>query len=433
MTRTADYIALEVGGERLDVWTRYEVDTDLLQPADGFHLEVEVGAGLARISQDRFRRYREQLSPGSLVRLYVGDDITGRRRERYLQLTGRIDELNIDQSRARGTTLRVSGRDHGAYLVDSCVPVGLIRDEGTAFLDLVRAAVAPWNLEVISDGTASRDILTGRHVLTARERLELEEARAQGINPAAFTRMLRRRAERQGRPLDEVAGVTADPQARARTSNGLLSSDVQRLTHRRAAPRAGETVWDFLDRHARRLGLMMWMDPRGRLIVSAPRYDQQPLYRFVRRWQNRGDDPNTILEGGRRKDGSALFSEVTVFGRARGGDVTRTSIRGTVTGDLPYQRRLVVHDNSVRDSSEAERRARRELRRRLADSDILQYELPDHGLGRYLYAIDTTAAVEDEVSGVSDVWYVTRRTFRRDRENGTSTAVRLAPRGAIQL
>jgi len=139
MTRTADFVTLEVGGHRLDVWTAYSVDSDILQPADAFEFQVEVGAGPDRVSQDRFRQYREQLSPGSAVRLYVGDDVSGQRRDRYLQLTGRIDSLDVAQSRTKGTVLRVSGRDHGAYLVDSCVPVGLVREEGTAFLDLVRA------------------------------------------------------------------------------------------------------------------------------------------------------------------------------------------------------------------------------------------------------------------------------------------------------
>ena len=434
MTRSADYVALEVGGERLHTWTTYSVDSDLLRPADEFHLTVEVGTGADQVSQDEYRGLRQLLAPGSEFRLYVGDDITGHRQERYLQMTGRIDDTSIDNSRAKGTVIQVTGRDIAGHLVDSSTPVGLVRDEGTAFLDLVRAAVEPWGIEVLADGTASRDILTGRSVLTSSERLQIEEARAQGIPAASFTRAMRRRAERNAQPVDEVAGVTADPRARARRSNQLLASDVQRLTQKRAAPRAGETVWNFLERHAARLGLMLWADPRGRLVVSAPHYDQDPLYRFVRRWRNDADDPNTILSGSRRQSGADRFSEVTVYGRSRGNDVTRTAIRATVSDDAwPIHRSIVVHDNGLRTVEEAERRAQRELQARLAEADVLEYEMPNHGLGRYLYAIDTMAAVVDEITGVEASWYITRRTFTKDRSGGTSTRVRLVPSGAIQL
>lgn len=434
MTRSADYVCLRVGGERLDTWTSYRVDSDILQPADGFELTVEVGARADQLSQDRFARYREACSPGSLVELYVGDDVTGQRRDRYLQLTGRIDDLEVTNSRTRGTVLHVTGRDSAAYLVDSSVPVGLVREEGTSFVDLVQASVQPWGIEVITDATASRDILTGRHLTTSQDRLRIEEARAQGVPVAGFSRALRRRAEREGRPVDEALGTTASDRTRRRTSNGLLASDVRRVSIREAAPRAGETVWEFLSRHAERLGLMLWMDPRGRLIVGAPRYDQEPLYRFVRRWRNRSDDPNTIIDGGRRITWGDRFSEVVVYGRTRGQDVSRSQIRASVTDSaIPFQRRLVVHDNSIRTVEEAERRAQREVAKRLANVDTLDYELPDHGLGRYLYAIDTIASVDDEPTGASGAWYVTRRTFSRSRTEGTRTRVRLVPRGAIQL
>lgn len=430
----SDYVALRVGGESLDVWTHYQVDSDLLTPADAFELTVEVGARSDQVTQDRFRQYREQLSPGSTVELYVGDDITGERRDRYLQLTGRIDETVVESTREKGTVIKVRGRDRAAHLVDSSVPVGLVREAGTAFVDLVAAAVEPWDIEVITDASASRDVLTGRSLQTSQERLRIEEARAQGVPVSAFSRAARRRAERANRPLDESLGTTASDRARGRTSNGMVSSDVRRLTAREAAPRAGETVWQFLDRHARRLGLMLWMSPTGKLIVGAPHYAQRPLYRFVRRWQSRSDDPNTMVSAQRTTSNAERFSEVIVYGRARGHDVERSAIRASVldTG-VPFERVLIVHDNALRTNEEAERRAQREIRERIAASDVLDVEMYDHGLGRYLFAIDTIADLEDEVTGARGRWYVTKRTFSRSREHGTKTSLRLVPSGAIQL
>lgn len=433
MPSSTDFVSLEVGGEALDVWSTYKVDSDLMTPADGFSFEVQVAHGADRLTQRRFAEYREKLSPNAEVRLYVGDDVTGRDRNRYLQLTGYVDEVEIDNSRDGGTTLRVNGRDKAALLTDSSVQVGLLTEDDSSFTSLVERVVQPWGIRVITDFSASRDVLTGRHVAQTVDRLQAEEARAQGIDPERFSRLQRRRADREGRPVDEAAGTTASDRARSRTSNGLVGSDVRRITHRQAAPQAGETAWDFLERHAARLGLMMWMTPRGELHIGAPRYRQDPLYAFTRKWVNDPAKPNSILSGSRRLNGGDRYSEVLVYGRARGGDAARSTIRAVLYDELPFERRLVVHDNSIRSQDEADRRAQREVTMRQADADVLEYELANHGMGRYLYAIDTMAAVDDEVVGARGAWYVTRRTFMRSRDGGTTTRVRLVPEGAIVL
>lgn len=432
----SDFVFLEVEGQRLDIWTSYKVESDLLTPSDAFSFEVGVGGGLGS-DADRARRFgelRDLLAPGARVKLYVGDDVTGRTRSRYVQLSGRIVEREVDVDRQGGTTLRVSGYDDAWPLVQSHVPVSLVREAGTSFIALVRAAVEPWEIPVITDTNAARDILTGRAGLTSEQELLVEQARAQGISPALMRRSLVRRAAAAQKPLDEYLNTTASDRARSRSSSGQAPSDIERLTLRDARPRPGETVWEYLDRHARRLGVLMWMSPRGQLVLGSPHYGQAPLYGFVRRFVNRADDPNTVLGGDVRDTLADRVSRVTVYGRTHGHDVERARCRATATDDsVPLAIEQVIHDNDARTEAEANRRAKRALAESQARARTIEYTVPDHGMGRYLYAVDTMARVVDEWAGIDEAMYVTGRTFTRSREGGTTTTVRLARRGSIVL
>lgn len=431
----SDFVFLEVEDQRLDVWTSYKVESDLLTPADAFSFELGVG-GIASDAgrRRRFDELRELVAPGARVKLYVGDDVTGRTRARYLQLSGRITEREVDADRGEGTTLRVSGYDDAWPLVQSHVPVSLVREAGTSFIALVRAAVEPWSIPVITDANAARDILTGRAGLTSEQELLVEQARQQGISPALMRRSLVRRAAAAQKPLDEYLNTTASDRGRSRSSSGQTPSDLERLTLRDARPRPGETIWEYLDRHARRLGVLMWMSPRGQLVLGSPHYGQAPLYSFVRRFQNRADDPNTILSGPVRDTLADRVSRVTVYGRTHGSDVERARVRATATDpDMTVPIEQVIHDNDVRTEAEANRRAKRALAESQARARTVEYQLPDHGMGRYLYAADTMARVVDEWAGIDEAMYVTGRTFSRSREAGTGTSVRLARRGSIVL
>lgn len=436
MAAHSDFASIDVDGERFDFWSSYSMDSDLLTPADGFRLKVEVGAKTARAMRDAMSVMLAKFNRGATVRLYIGRDVSGENSSRALQMSGIIDTADFRGDRSAGVTIELEGRDLAGLLVDSSVSLGVLGEGEMTLLDVVRAAVAPWRIEVITDGTAGRDLMTGRAQAQAADRLSTAEARAFGIPPEAWSRILRRRAERERRAADEVAGVPQSDSLRARTSNDLLPSDIERIKIKDAKPKPGETVWAFLSRHVARFGLMLWMDPRGKLVVSSPRYDTAPIARLVRRFQNDPADPNTIISGGRTVNYADRFSRVEVYGRTRGDDVRRSAISFTeIDFDWPldYERLLIVHDDSARELAEAQRRAKRELRTRAQNADVLTYTLSDHGCAGYLYAIDSIVTVEDEVAGVSGNWYVTKRTFTKTRDDGTQTTVRLVPPGSLVL
>jgi len=436
MSQRSDYVSIEVGGQRIDTWTEYRVESDLLVPADGFDLTISLPAGRGASSSREFDRVRELCAKYAEVQLYIGADVTGGSRRRALQLTGRIDDREIDVSRERGSVIHVSGRDLAGYLTDSDAPPNLLRELGddATFFDLVRAAVAPWGLSVISDQTASRNLRTGAAGLTPGQRLDVEAAVAQGIPRAFATQAIVRRAAREQKPVADVVGVEPSARARARSSSGMTPSDVERQTVAEASPHVGESVWSYLERHAQRLGCMMWMSPRGELVVAAPNYGSDPLYTFIQRKRSTAESPTNVLHMGRRESGGGQYSKVTVYGRAHGSDVSRSRIHATVEDtSVPFRREKVEHRADCTTVDAARRAAKRIMREELAGADVLTVTAPDHGMGRYLYAIDTVANVIHEHSGLDDRRYITSRTFTRSRDAGTRTELRLIPLNSLAL
>lgn len=429
----SDVAFIEANGVRILEWTAYSVDSDLLIPADGFSFEVAIPKEDAR----RRAELREALAIGSEVRIYVGDDVgEGAPRSRYQQMVGVIDDLDVDVTK-EGTVLSVQGRDLAGHLVNASIAPDVDVRSSMRLTDLVRAAVDPYDIEVVTDSFAAQRTLQAGRVD------QNERARRAGVPASSFSFTAAEEARRTGRPLDEVTGnflsdAISDVQARraARTgyANVMGPSDIERLTIRDARPQIGETVWAFIARHCERLGVLLWFSPRGRLVLSSPRYTQEPRYRAIRRYASSPSDPNSILAGAVHESMGDRHSEIVVYGRGN----VRSSERQPVTGraiddswpsDRPCP--LYMQESSIRSADQAARKALRQLMVGKKDSFVLEYTLADHGQNGYLYAIDSTIRVIDEPADVDGVFYITKRTFEKDRSQGTTTRIRAVPRGSL--
>lgn len=439
MTYLSDQAELVVDGQLLSTWLDYSVDSKLLTPADGFRFRVAVPDPAQR------EQVRGLLAPGKRVQLYIGspDVATGEsiRQRGALQLTGVIDERRTTANRNEGVVFQIEGRDLAGFLVKASVPIDLLRNAGTRLIDLAHAAIAPWsgepwNMRVVADDTAGRDILTGGTPSDASSRRS-RQARAHGVASDRFSRRARLAAEANRAPISEYALADVDVRTRAGSASGMVQDDIARLTVRDARPHAGESVWQFLDRHARRLGVLMWMSPRGELVLGSIRYDQPPIYRLVRRLANDPADPNTILSGGLVENVADRASSVTVYGRASGGDLARATVRATADDPemaaLGIYAPVTVHDNSIRTQAEADRRAQRELAKGKANAFVLQYTVAHHGQRNYLFATLRIATVLDESADVEGEFLIVDRTFTKSRRDGTRTTLTLVPKGSIVL
>lgn len=94
---------LSIGGQVHDDWDAYEVDSDLLIPADAWRVMLALKTGELPAS----------VVEGAPVEVRIGGDLV---------MTGRIDEIGEDASKA-GLRFDISGRDGAAILVDCSSPI----------------------------------------------------------------------------------------------------------------------------------------------------------------------------------------------------------------------------------------------------------------------------------------------------------------------
>lgn len=431
----SDIVFIEANGERIVEWTRYAVDSDLLTPADGFSFEVAIPKEDAR----RRDELRAVLSLGTEVKIYVGDDVgDGAPRNRFQQMVGIIDDRIIDVTKEDGTIFTIEGRDLAGTLTDASVALDVDVRSNMRLVDLVRAAVDPYDIRVVTDSFA------GQRRLHAGRQNDNERARRSGVPLRDYSLTAQAEADRTGRPVDEVTGnflsnAISDIQARRAARSGYANvmgpSDIERLTVRDARPQVGETVWAFCARHAERLGVLMWFSPLGRLVLSSPQYSQEPLFRAVRRYVSDPADPNNVASGSLSESIGDRHSSVTVYGRGNVRSTARQPITGVATDDSwpsgATLKPLIAQDTSLRTSSTCARKALRTLMEAKKDAFGMNYQLYDHGQGRHLFATDRTIAVVDEPVDVDGIFYITKRTFRGGRDIGTVTDVRVVPRGSL--
>lgn len=442
MSRELDYAAIEVEGLFLDAWTSYSFQSDLFTPADAFHLSIGIGTSNTRALTNNLARLRALLKPGQTVKLWIGSGD-----KRALQAVCVIDAREVGNDADSGTTLTVSGRDQAAKLIGSAADPKLYAESDT-LVSVARKAVAPWKIEVTADHVAQRDLRQARVSKEKMRRLQ-DKARSLGIPASSMSEKLAASIDRGTIDFEEfaeAAGVDLNA-SRARRlglpfsggAPGLSSLQIYQLRVKDVRPQSGETVWEYLDRHAKRNGLLMQMDPQGRLVFMGLEYNQTPSYALVRRMTGttRLRAQNNILSGGDRFDLSDAYKRVLVYGRVKGNDATRSPFKGeavdTSDGALPYDKTLQLHDSSIKSKDDAQIRAEYELAKSKQGARVLQYTVRGHSANGLVFATDTVAQVEDQVSGVSAPYYITSRTFARSAQLGPTTELRLVPLGSIAL
>jgi prophage tail gpP-like protein len=427
VTARRDNVVLVVGDVEVSTWVSYRLDSDLMTPADGFACAVDVPPA-------DIDGVRSQLALGSRAELWLDRVLSDGRRRRSLQMVGYITKRRMKQGRD-GTELTVSGTDIAGILVKANAPPGLLVDnENTGFLSLVRRLVEQWDIEVIADESLERSIRTGERRSRRASRMARREAREQGVSPERYSRAAVARARAEGRPLDEALGV--ESAGGANFAGGMTPSEIERLQIREARPQPNESVWEYIDRHARRFGVMPWMTADGKLVIGAPNFGQEPTFRIVRRRRPISSDPNNVMDGALEQDLSKSWSTVVVYGRGSSPDGTRGRVRSLVLNPewaAPFEMPRYVHDRGVRSSDDATRRGSRELSEGRLAEVTLSYTMDGHGQGDVLWAQNTTAYVLDEVLGIDGVYYIASRRFEGDRNTGTRTRLTLIQLGSIVL
>lgn len=452
-----DYAAIEVDGVYLDAWQSYSFDSDLFTPADAFRLSIGVGTSSSRELEQTITKLRSLMHPGKSVKLWVGAG-----GKRGLQHVGIIDRAEVTNDGDSGTQFVVTGRDRARMLIGSAADPKLYEANDT-LISVARRICTPRGIEVTADHVAGRDLRQARVSKDKLRRLQ-NKARSLGIPPSLMSEKIAASIDHGTINFDDFVRAQAgslysefsvvprrelgdrDPLAVPLLTTvtgipysgkaGLSSLAIYQLRVKDIRPQSGETEWEFLDRHAKRNGLLMSFDPKGRLVFCALQYNQDPSYRITRRI-NGDRSQNNVLAGGRSDDLSDTYSKVIVYGRAKGSDATRSAFKGeaidTSDSKLPFEAVLQLHDNSIKTSDEAQARAEYELGKSKQGSLALSYVVAGHSANGLIYATDTVAWVDDQVAGINAPYYVTARTFQRSNQAAPTTDLKLVPIGSIVL
>ena len=162
MPTLPDKVELQIGGKTHSDWSSYEIDSDLLVPADGFHLTLGASHALP-----------PEIVPGAPVIVAIGGDTV---------LTGRIDE--IEHSVSKGShNITVAGRDKAASLLDCSVP--LFTSKTVSLSQIATKILAPFGIgapKIDADETTIRDKINVEPGDTAWDALA-RAAEANGLWP----------------------------------------------------------------------------------------------------------------------------------------------------------------------------------------------------------------------------------------------------------
>jgi prophage tail gpP-like protein len=376
-------VFIYVGENIFDFWTEFNVTSHVLDASDSFSFR----APIIPQRNDKKTLTNKGLKPGALVTVWARAK-TGKT---IRQHTARIDEVKYETDRSSGSMVTVTGRDHLGPLVDSDAMPSIVQ-QNTTLKDVIIRALEPFGFfehQIVIDNDANRMLLTGK----------------------------------------PESGTTLSAQA----PQNLSSFKIQN-----ARPHAGESVHQFLMRHLKRFGLLMWGTNDGKIVFGRPNYDQKPSYE-IRLLSGIDGRENNAKHGSRHLNWKHLPSEVHVYGKSHGHDWARSSIHAVIKDDTVkkagFHRILTVTDQNCRTNAEAEQRAKYEMSLRRQSVDKLEFVMKgimneDSGA---VYAVDTIADVQYDSADATGLWYVIGRTFTRSRHGGTETRLTLVPKGSIVL
>lgn len=130
----ANQVSLLIGGRSHSHWESYSIDSNLLTPADAW----QVSLGIMQ------QAIPDSLRPGAPVQVQVGGDTV---------LSGLVDDVELIVSRTEHS-LRLSGRDGAAALVDCSAPVFVSRQVDLA--EVINKLVKPLGITKIRiDGSGA--------------------------------------------------------------------------------------------------------------------------------------------------------------------------------------------------------------------------------------------------------------------------------------
>jgi len=376
-----DAVQVVINGTSYQGWTDVDMDSDVLNPADAFSVtgaipkakptQNEMRAGAPANGFDDFRE-------GVFCEIYVGLD---------RQMAGVIDEVTMSGDRAT-SRIKISGRDKGAFLVDS--EAKHIKASQYTVKTLIDALLdSTWGIKnVILSNEDNRKLILGKR--------DKKKPRAS------------------------------------------VPKFLQPLPRNSTKVDAGQRVASIIETHCRRLGITWWLTAGGDLFIGKPNYDQEAAYNFSAGALG-GQTPTNVEAWEVSRSISERFSEIKVVGQGFNDPrniwaTTNNAPKFLGTSRDPdlvergIVRKDIIRDCDVLSNDEAQARADYEMGRRRLHGLSINITVPGFRQGDRLYAVDTMATVKIEEAGIDGPFYVTQRRFMENRGNRRTSLTLVQPK-----
>ena len=386
-------------GTQIQLWKSYSIDSDFLTPTDGWSFDFG--------TEVEWKKLQSVLVPDAKVQIIVGG---------ALQLSGSIDvvEASCDEG---GTVINVQGRDilkpmvKGTIYPDIPYQKKNISQLVEEVLKYIYQGSPP---TVYYSNAANISLITGAGSAGA-SKWKVGAGVGAAANPSAdFYKQ-----EWVVQPAD----TSADAARKAQTQKELAL----------IKPQQGESCFAFLERNLRRFGLWLWATADGSIVVGGPNYEQAASY-IVRR--RRGDPYPYVLRASWRFDRTDVPSSIIVRGVTTVAEKDKKQISGSAHTPKPIMFCPKYLKNDHGSTPEFCRNfALQELSKARQNEEVYSCTVVGHRnpVSGAVYAVDTVCRVEDEFLGISDDYYVKRRTFKKSVMAGTTTDLELVPLYSIQF
>lgn len=364
-------VSIQIGGQEIRDWDSYDVELDLLQPADAW--SVSMGGPSREIVR--------LCKPDAAVKVYIDNTPI---------LTGFIDDRDVSVAAGGGSSLDVSGRDRMGRLVDeSCE---LLTYRGLTLEAFAKKVAAPWFTDVVLSNAQNRLLLRGS-----------------GPKSRAFA--------------EPIISKTAKASKKVEPGESrweVLSSFLEE---------AGLLCWSTGDGKLFIGQANYDQEPQYdfRIPLAGSDDAESCNVKDARHTKSVGERYSKIIAMGAGRGDSSNYGARVMKRRAevRDGDFSDGTGR-----DFTYPKTLYVADDDLRNIEQARERATREMAERDSGGLTLQLSVEGHRQpGGPLFAPDTVASVSFPLVDESQPWYVTKVNFRCDRGSGQTTQLSLVPLG----
>lgn len=416
-------------GLELKNWTSYSINSDFLTPTDGWSFTF----GGRSVPNEVL----ERIQPDMRVQVYVGDS---------LQLTGWIDSVRIAGDSSSGTVFNVQGRDILRPLCKSHIHPDT-PFKGRTVAQLVEAVLRMHYFPpptLFYDNDSNVKLVTGGAGTVSQKQIDDAKAKAESLAAQAkrdadkdkqsTTTTAPKSVAAKSFTIFADAAARAEKEAKQLAAAGASASSLAQKTIDYVQPHPNEGAFEFVARNLRRFGLWMWATADGSICISKPSYDQEPRYILQRK---RGDKLVTVTHAEYTYDRTNIPSQITVRGKSQGKEFEKSTVKGYIADvnarDVEFFEPFYLQHDQATTPEGAAAFAAQEMSHLKQNERVYECTCPGHRDPRTqnIYAVDTIAAVEDDVCGVSELMWIVSRTFNRSVSGGTTTTLKLLPKGAV--